>query len=81
MARYKGRSSSKAVERDLPHIVEIVVPPGCLGKQLDACRTGTAIASSRCIAVAVDAKEGATSSAGALPMRKTAADFAAAFRH
>lgn len=35
MARYKGRSSSKGVERGFPHIVEIVVPPGGLGKQLD----------------------------------------------
>jgi hypothetical protein len=36
MARYKGRSGSKAIGRDFPHIVEIVVPPGGLGKQLDA---------------------------------------------
>jgi len=36
MARYKGRSSSKAIERDFPHIVEITVPAGGLGKQLDA---------------------------------------------
>jgi hypothetical protein len=35
MARYKGRSGSKASERDFPHIVEIAVPPGGLGKQLD----------------------------------------------
>jgi len=35
MSRYKGRSSSKAVERDFPHIMEIVVLPGGLGKQLD----------------------------------------------
>ena len=34
-ARYKGRSSSKAVERDYPHMVEIVVPPSGLGQQLD----------------------------------------------
>lgn len=31
----EGRSGSKAVERDFPHIVEIVVPPGGLGKRLD----------------------------------------------
>ena len=36
MARYKGRSSSKAIERGFPHIVEIAVPPGGLGKRLDA---------------------------------------------
>jgi hypothetical protein len=36
LARYKGRSSSKAIERDFPHIVEIVVPEGGLGKRLDA---------------------------------------------
>jgi hypothetical protein len=36
MARYKGRSSSKAVERNFPHIVEMAVPLGGLGKRLDA---------------------------------------------
>lgn len=36
MARYKGRSGSEAVERDYPHVVEIVVPLGGLGKRLDA---------------------------------------------
>lgn len=35
MPRYKGRSNSKAVERAFPHIVEIAVPPGGLGKRLD----------------------------------------------
>jgi hypothetical protein len=35
-AHYKGRISAKNIERDYPHIVEIVVPPGGLGKQLDA---------------------------------------------
>jgi hypothetical protein len=35
LARYKGRISAKNIERDFPHIVEIVVPPGGLGKRLD----------------------------------------------
>ena len=36
MSRYKGRTSSKAIERDFPHIVETIVPLGGLGKTLDA---------------------------------------------
>ena len=36
MSRYKGRQSAKAVERDFPHFVDIVVPPGGLGTKLDA---------------------------------------------
>ncbi len=36
MARYKGRSSPKSIERDFPHMVEIIVPLGGLGKRLDA---------------------------------------------
>jgi hypothetical protein len=35
MARYKGRSSLKSIERDFPHVVEIAVPMGGLGKTLD----------------------------------------------
>jgi hypothetical protein len=35
-ARYKGRTSSKSIEREFPHVVEIVVPPGGLGRRLDA---------------------------------------------
>jgi hypothetical protein len=34
--RSKGRTSLKSIERDFPHIVEIVVPLGGLGKTLDA---------------------------------------------
>jgi hypothetical protein len=34
--RYKGIQSAKAVERDFPHFVDMVVPPGGLGKRLDA---------------------------------------------
>jgi hypothetical protein len=26
----------KAIERDFPHVIEIAVPPGGLGKRLDA---------------------------------------------
>jgi hypothetical protein len=33
---YGCRTSSKAIERDFPHIVEIVVPPGGLDTRLDA---------------------------------------------
>lgn len=36
MTRYKGRMSPKAIERDFPHVVEIQVPRGGLGAQLDA---------------------------------------------
>jgi hypothetical protein len=36
MARYKGRVSPKTIGRDFPHIVEIAVPLGGLGAQLDA---------------------------------------------
>jgi hypothetical protein len=36
MARYKGRQSPKANERAFPHIVEMAVPLGGLGRQLDA---------------------------------------------
>ena len=33
--RYKGRSNSKIIERDFPHFVEMAVPPGGFGRQLD----------------------------------------------
>jgi hypothetical protein len=36
MARYKGRQNAKAVEQAFPHFVDIAVPPGGLGKTLDA---------------------------------------------
>jgi hypothetical protein len=36
MPRHKGRTSRKSVERDFPHIVEIAVPLGGLGKTVDA---------------------------------------------
>jgi hypothetical protein len=36
MARYKGQNSAIINERNFPHIVEIVVPPGGLSKTLDA---------------------------------------------
>ena len=36
MTRYKGSRSAKAVEREYPHFVDLVVPPGGLGKKLDA---------------------------------------------
>lgn len=70
MARYKDRSSSKAVERDFPHIVEIIVPPGGSASSSTRCTSGIVSAASRGIAVAVGARKFATSSAGALLMRK-----------
>ena len=36
MTRYKGCKSQKAIEREFPNVVEIAVPPGGLGKRLDA---------------------------------------------
>ena len=36
MTRYKGRHNAKAVERDFPHFVDIVVPLGGLGAKPDA---------------------------------------------
>ncbi|MGB9658402.1 MAG: hypothetical protein WCB75_24780, partial [Pseudolabrys sp.] len=36
MSRYKGRATLKTIERDYPHVVEILVPEGGLGKQLNA---------------------------------------------
>jgi len=38
MTRYKGRSSSKIVERAFPHVVEIAIPLGGLGKRLNDMR-------------------------------------------
>jgi hypothetical protein len=35
MYHYNGRQSAKAVERDFPHFVDIVVPPHGLGKKLN----------------------------------------------
>jgi hypothetical protein len=36
MNRYKGRQSAQSIERDFPHIVEMIVPLGGFGKKLDA---------------------------------------------
>jgi hypothetical protein len=36
MALYKGRKSPKAIDREFAHVVEVVVPPGGLGRRLDA---------------------------------------------
>ena len=36
MTRYKGRASPKAIEREFPHIVEMIVPEGRFGRTLDA---------------------------------------------
>ena len=47
MTRYKGTANAKAVERDFPHFVDIVVPLGGLGSKLDAmygCHSVTRLA-------------------------------------
>jgi hypothetical protein len=36
MSRYKGRSSSKTIERDFPHHVETGIPLNGLGDRLNA---------------------------------------------
>ena len=36
--RYKGRLSAKIIASNFPYIVEIAVPPGGLGKRLNATR-------------------------------------------
>ena len=35
MSRYKGRTSARAIDKDFPHTVETVVPPGGLGERLN----------------------------------------------
>jgi hypothetical protein len=35
MPRHKGRTSAKAIEKDSPHIVQMIVPLGGFGKKLD----------------------------------------------
>ena len=53
MTRYKGRPSSKSVERSYPHRVEMIVPKGGFGKRLDECTSGTGRVVSRLGSVAV----------------------------
>jgi hypothetical protein len=36
MTRYKGRTKTSQIEREYPHHVDMIVPPGGLGKRLDA---------------------------------------------
>jgi hypothetical protein len=36
MPSYKGRPSAQSIARDFPHVVEIAMPAGGLGKRLDA---------------------------------------------
>lgn len=36
MSRYKGRTNPTLIERNFPHHVEVAVPLGGLGRQLDA---------------------------------------------
>jgi hypothetical protein len=35
MPRYKARTSAQAMEKDFPHIVQMIVPLGGFGKKLD----------------------------------------------
>jgi hypothetical protein len=35
MPRYKVRTSAQAIEKDFPHIVQMIVPRGGFGKKLD----------------------------------------------
>ena len=35
MSRYKGQLKASRVEQEFPHHVDIVVPPGGLGRRLD----------------------------------------------
>jgi hypothetical protein len=35
MTRYKGQLKAKCTEQEFPHHVDIVVPPGGLGRRLD----------------------------------------------
>jgi len=70
MSRYKGRTSSKAVERAFPHIVEITVPEGGLGKRLDAMYDWRGARGIEAYRGRGRREEVETSSAGALPTRK-----------
>ena len=36
MTRYKGQLKASRIEREYPHHVDMIVPPGGLGKRLDA---------------------------------------------
>jgi hypothetical protein len=36
MSHYKGRTKPTLIERNFPHHVEVLVPPGGLGRRLDA---------------------------------------------
>jgi len=36
MSRYKGQVRATRTERDFPHHVDVIVPPGGLGTKLDA---------------------------------------------
>ena len=49
MTRYKGRATTKSVDRDFPHFVDMFVPEGGLGKRLDTITSGTERAALRAI--------------------------------
>ena len=66
MARYKGRQNAKAVERDFPHFVDIVVPLGGLGTKLTPCTNFTPNTASNRSAVMVGTMPTAVLFGGAL---------------
>ena len=36
MTRYKGRASARSIEREFPHVVQLLTPPGGFGRRLDS---------------------------------------------
>ena len=61
---------SKAIERGFPHIVEIAVPPGGLGRRLDAMHDWHQKKALRLATVAGDVRASRTISGGVLPTRR-----------
>jgi hypothetical protein len=47
MTRYKGRQSAKAVQKEFPYFVDIVVPPGGLGNHVTVIRDAVVLADVR----------------------------------
>jgi len=79
MARYKGRTSAKNIESDFPHIVEIAVPLGGLGQQLNQMYGWHRERSVEVHRSSGRREEGCDFICWCFADAKTAADFAAAF--
>ena len=82
--RYKGRPRGKTIAREFPFIVEIAVPPGGLGKRLNAmqCTHFTISAAFRWRASGIDMKVTAIIYCGASPaaqLRKSSRPNSAAY--